>query len=169
MDAEAEPVDTDYTYTDLLERVFKQLRQNNPALSERKRHTLPPPQLVRVGTRRTMWSNFAQTAQIMHRSPEHIMSFVASELGAEASLDASQRLILKGRYMPKQAESLLKKYINEYVMCHMCRNPETTLTRDSVTRLYFIQCENCSSRRSVAPIKSGFHATMRAERRRANA
>ncbi len=97
------------------------------------------------------------------------MSFVAAELGAETSLDGVQRLILKGRYTPKQAESLLKKYINEYVMCHMCRNPETTLTRDSVTRLYFIQCENCSSRRSVTPIKSGFHASMRADRRRANA
>jgi len=30
----------------------------------------------------------------------------------------------------------------------MCRNPETTLTRDSVTRLYFLQCEACNSRRS---------------------
>ncbi len=53
----------------------------------------------------------------------------------------------------------------EYVTCHMCRNPETSLTRDSVTRLYFIQCESCGSRRSVAPIKSGFHAHTRADRR----
>ncbi len=28
---------------------------------------------------------------------------------------------------------------DEYVTCHMCKNPETTLTRDSVTRLYFLQ------------------------------
>lgn len=57
----------------------------------------------------------------------------------------------------------------EYVSCSMCRNPETTLTRDSVTRLYFIQCESCNSRRSVAPIKTGFHATNKVDRRKAKA
>ncbi len=57
----------------------------------------------------------------------------------------------------------------EYVTCHMCRNPETTLSRDSMTRLYFLKCESCSSTRSVAPIKSGFHATSRADRRAAKA
>jgi translation initiation factor 2 subunit 2 len=156
----------DYSYTELLERVFTLLREKNPNLATRKRHTMPPPQLVRVGTRKTMWANFQQITQLMHRSPEHMMSFLLAELGTEGSIDGNQRLIIKGRYQPKQIESLLKKYIVEYVTCHMCRNPETSLTRDSVTRLYFIQCESCGSRRSVAPIKSGFHATMRAERRK---
>jgi len=157
----------DYNYTELLERVFSLLHEKNPALSTRKRYTMPPPQLVRVGTRKTMWTNFAQNCSLMHRQPEHVMSFLLAELGTDGSIDGNQRLVIKGRYQPKQVESLLKKYIMEYVTCHMCRNPETTLTRDSVTRLYFIQCESCGSRRSVAPIKSGFHATMRAERRKA--
>ena len=160
---------TDYSYVELLDRMFKLLHKNNPALADRKRHTLPHPQLMRAGVRKTMWANFQQTCQIIHRSPEHLMSFVAAELGSEASLDGSQRLILKGRYVPKQAESLLKRYIIEYVTCHMCRNPDTSLTRDPVTRLYFLQCEACSSRRSVAPIKTGFHATMRADRKQAAA
>ena len=68
---------------------------------------------------------------------------------------------------PKQIESLLKKYIVEYVTCHMCRSPGTVLSRDSVTRLYFVKCETCKSTRSVAPIKAGFHATSRADRRAA--
>ena len=157
----------DYNYTELLERVFSLLHEKNPALSTRKRYTMPPPQLVRVGTRKTMWTNFAQNCSLMHRQPEHVMSFLLAELGTDGSIDGNQRLVIKGRYQPKQVESLLKKYIMEYVSCSMCRNPETSLTRDSVTRLYFIQCESCGSRRSVAPIKSGFHATMRAERRKA--
>lgn len=130
---------------------------------------MPPPQLVRVGTRKTMWSNFAAISALMHRSIEHVKAFVMAELGTEGSIDGNQRLIIKGRYVPKQIETLLKKYIMEYVTCHMCRNPETSLTRDSVTRLYFIQCESCGSRRSVAPIKTGFHATSRADRRAAKA
>jgi len=157
----------DYNYTELLERIFSLLHEKNPALSTRKRYSMPPPQLVRVGTRKTMWTNFAQNCSLMHRQPEHVMSFLLAELGTDGSIDGNQRLVIKGRYQPKQVESLLKKYIMEYVTCHMCRNPETSLTRDSVTRLYFIQCESCGSRRSVAPIKSGFHATMRQERRKA--
>lgn len=158
--------DRDYNYTELLDRVFNLLREKNPNLSVRKRHVMPPPQLLRVGTRKTMWANFAQICQLMHRQPEHVMSFLLAELGQEGSIDGSSRLVIKGRYQQKQVESLLKKYIVEYVTCHMCRNPETSLTRDSVTRLYFIQCESCGSRRSVAPIKSGFHATMRTDRRK---
>jgi len=167
--AAGETEERDYNYAELLERVFALLREKNPNLSVRKRHVMPPPQLVRVGTRKTMWANFAQICQLMHRQPEHVMSFFLAEMGTEGSIDGNQRLVIKGRYQPKQVESLLKKYIIEYVTCHMCRNPETSLTRDSVTRLYFIQCESCGSRRSVAPIKTGFHATMRTDRRKVKA
>jgi len=162
----ADSDDRDYSYFELLERVFNLLKEKNPNLATRKKHTMPPPQLVRVGTRKTMWANFNTICQTMHRQPEHVMSFCLAELGTEGSIDGNQRLIIKGRYMPKQIESLLKKYIMEYVTCHMCRNPETTLSRDNMSRLYFLQCESCGSRRSVAPIKSGFHATMRTERRK---
>ena len=103
----------------------------------------------------------------LHRQPEHVMSFLLAELGTDGSVDGKKQLILKGRFPAKNIESLLKKYIVEYVTCHMCRSPETSLTRDSVTRLYFLDCEACGSRRSVAPVKSGFHATSRADRRKA--
>mmetsp|Transcript_4233 Transcript_4233/g.6613 ORF Transcript_4233/g.6613 Transcript_4233/m.6613 type:complete len:236 (+) Transcript_4233:30-737(+) len=159
--------DRDYAYTEMLERVFDLLRERNPGIASKKRHVMPPPQLVRVGTRKTMWANFNQIAQLMHRQNEHVMSFVLAELGTEGSIDGNQRLIVKGRYVPKQLESLLKRYILEYVSCTMCRSPETTLTRDSVTRLFFLQCDKCNSRRSVAAIKSGYHATSRSDRRAA--
>lgn len=158
----------DYNYTELLDRVFTLLQEKNPSLGSRKRYSMPPPQLIRVGTRKTVWSNFSAICTLMHRQPEHVMSFLLAELGTDGSIDGSQRMMIKGRYQQKQVESLLRKYITEYVTCHMCQKPETSLTRDSVTRLYFVNCESCGSRRSVAPIKSGFHATMRAERRKAN-
>jgi translation initiation factor 2 subunit 2 len=162
--------DRDYTYTELLDRVFTLLRTKNPSLGDdRKRRSIPPPQLVRVGTKKTMWVNFAPICQALHRSSAHVEKFVFAELGSEGSVDANQRLIIKGRYVPKQMESLLRKYILEYVTCHMCKNPDTTLTRDPVTRLFFVQCESCGSRRSVALIRSGFHATSRTDRRQAKA
>ncbi len=156
----------EYTYTDMLDRVFSLLRERNPNFAVRKRQTLPAPEVVRDGTRKTVWTNFHQTAQLLRRTDEHVMDFVLAEFGTEGSIDGGNRLVLKGKFMPKQVESLLKKYIVEYVTCHMCRNPDTTLSRDSTTRLYFVKCEGCNSSRSVAPIKSGFHATNRVDRRK---
>jgi len=156
----------DYPYTQLLERCFKLLMAGNPNLKEKKRRSIPPPSLHRVGTRRTCWANFPQICKQLKRDPSHMQSFVLAELGADASNDGNGRLVIKGRYVPKQIESLLKKYILEYVTCRMCRSPETVLNRDSVTRLYFMECETCGSKRSVSHIKSGFHATTRADRRK---
>lgn len=62
--AAGESEDRDYNYTEMLERVFSLLHEKNPNLSVRKRHVMPPPQLVRVGTRKTMWANFAQICQL---------------------------------------------------------------------------------------------------------
>ncbi|CAN0417297.1 unnamed protein product, partial [Laminaria digitata] len=113
----------------------------------------------------TLWANFQDICQLMKRQPEHVFSFVVAELGTEGSIDGNQRLVLRGKYVPKYIESLLRKYIVEYVTCQMCRSPNTTLTRDPVSRLFFVHCQDCGSSRSVAPIRSGFHAQTRADRR----
>lgn len=49
----------------------------------------------------------------MHRQPEHVQSFFLAEMGTDGSIDGSIRLVIKGRFQPKQVESLLKKYIGQ--------------------------------------------------------
>ncbi|KAH8049291.1 hypothetical protein JL720_15682 [Aureococcus anophagefferens] len=154
-----------YSYKELLDRVVGILQANNPELSEKRRHTMKPPQLMRVGTKKTLWVNFQEICKMMHRSPEHVFQFFMAELGTEGSIDGTQRLVIRGKYVPKYIESLLRKYIVEYVTCQMCRSPSTSLTRDSVSRLFFLHCQDCGSSRSVAPIRAGFHAQTRADRR----
>lgn len=58
----------------MLERVFSLLREKNPNLAVRKRHVMPPPQLVRVGTRKTMWANFAQICQLSVTHTNHMLT-----------------------------------------------------------------------------------------------
>ena len=67
----------------------------------------------------------------------------------------------------RYVENLLRKYITEYVKCHMCNSLETELHRDAESRLFVLNCKSCGSQRSVAPIKAGFHATARGERKKA--
>ena len=157
----------DFTYDDMLDRVMQILHSNNPDLIEKKRRNMKPPQLTRLGTKKTLWVNFQEICTIMQRSPEHVFQFFMAELGTEGSIDGNQRLVIRGKYVPKYIESLLRKYIVEYVTCSMCRSPNTELHRDSGSRLYFCNCLDCGSSRSVAAIRSGYHATSRADRRAA--
>mmetsp|Transcript_48335 Transcript_48335/g.72069 ORF Transcript_48335/g.72069 Transcript_48335/m.72069 type:complete len:229 (-) Transcript_48335:138-824(-) len=157
----------DYTYEDLLDRVVDLLQANNPDLIEKKRRNIKPPQLTLMSSKKTLWINFQEICTMMQRPPEHVYQFFMAELGTEGSIDGNQRLVIRGKYVPKYIESLLRKYVVEYVTCEMCRSPNTDLEKDSSTRLFFCKCRDCGSSRSVAPIRSGYHATSRADRRAA--
>jgi len=154
-----------YSYTQLLNRVVDFIHQNNPELTDKKRFTMKPPQLMRVGTKKTLWVNFQEICAMMRRSADHVFQFMMAELGTEGSIDGNKRLVIRGKFVPKYIESLLRKYIGEYVACQMCRSFNTALTRDSVSRLFFVSCQDCGSSRSVAQIKAGYHAQTRADRR----
>lgn len=163
-----------YTYSDMLTRVFDLLHQNNPELQNKRKFQIKTPQLARVGTKKTVWSNFAEICSMMRRNPDHVFQFMMSELGTEGSIDGNSRLVIRGKFQPKYIESLLRKYIGEYVTCQMCRSFNTTLRRDPTSRLYFVECVpaestgekgGCGSSRSVAQIRAGYHAQTRADRR----
>ena len=149
--------DRDYTYRELLGRVFGILRTNNPDLAgEKRKFTIVPPQVVREGSKKTAFSNIADLARRMRRPLEHLTAFILTELGTIGSSDGAQRLIIKGRFQQLQIENVLRRYIVEYVTCKTCRSPDTILVKEN--RLFFMQCESCGSSRSVTAIKSGFKA-----------
>jgi len=157
-DATSVAEDRDYTYEELLKRVFDIMRLKNPAMTEggKKKFVMKPPQVVRIGTKKTSFVNFADICRILHRQPKHLLAFLLAELGTSGSVDGGNQLIIKGRFQQKQIENVLRRYIKEYVTCHTCRSPDTILHKE--TRLFFLQCETCGSRCSVASIKSGFQA-----------
>ncbi|XP_071481958.1 eukaryotic translation initiation factor 2 subunit 2-like [Diadema antillarum] len=148
----------DYTYDELLTRVFDIMRSKNPDMvtGEKKRFVMRPPQVVRVGTKKSSFVNFTEICKMLHRPTEHLLNFLLAELGTSGSIDGNNQLIIKGRFQQKQMESVLRRYIKEYVTCHTCRSSETFLHKEN--RLFFLQCERCQSRCSVASIKSGFQA-----------
>ncbi|PON74873.1 Translation initiation factor 2, beta subunit [Trema orientale] len=149
--------DRDYEYEELLGRVFNILRENNPELAgDRRRTVMRPPQVLREGTKKTVFVNFMDLCKTMHRQPDHVMAFLLAELGTSGSLDGQQRLVVKGRFAPKNFEGILRRYVNEYVICIGCKSPDTILSKEN--RLFFLRCEKCGSGRSVAPIKAGFVA-----------
>jgi len=148
----------DYTYDELLTRVFNIIKEKNPDMitGEKKKFVMKPPQVARVGTKKTSFSNFADICKLLRRQEKHLLNFLLAELGTSGSLDIQKQLTIKGRFQQKQIENVLRRYIKEYVTCHTCRSPDTTMVKEE--RLFFLKCENCGATCSVASIKSGFQA-----------
>lgn len=150
--------DRDYQYDELLQRVFGIMRDKNPEMvaGEKKKFVMRPPQVARVGSKKTAFANFTEIAKMLHRQPKHLLAFLFAELGTSGAIDGSNQLIMKGRFQQKHIENVLRRYIKEYVTCHTCRSPDTILNKE--TRLFFLQCMTCHSSCSVQTIKTGFQA-----------
>merc|ERR1711892_861254 len=137
---------------------FGIMRDKNPEMvaGEKKKFVMRPPQVARVGSKKTAFANFTEIAKMLHRQPKHLLAFLFAELGTSGAIDGSNQLIMKGRFQQKHIENVLRRYIKEYVTCHTCRSPDTILNKE--TRLFFLQCMTCHSSCSVQTIKTGFQA-----------
>lgn len=154
----------DFSYEELLTKFFKILRDNNPDLASDRsgvKYKIPPPSVIRDG-KKSIFANIKDISDRMHRPTEHVIQFLFAELGTSGSVDGTARLVIKGRYTPKQLETVLRKYITEYVSCKTCKSINTKLSKEN--RLYFLECNSCGSRRSVASIKTGYQAIIKRPR-----
>lgn len=109
--------DRDYTYEELLQHVFNIIKEKNPDIiaGEKRRLVMRPPQVLRVGTKKSSFANFIDICKSLHRQPKHMQAFLLAELGTSGSVDANNQLIIKGRFQQKQIESVLRRYISELI------------------------------------------------------
>ena len=45
---------------------------------------------------------------MMHRNSEHVYQFMMAELGTEGSIDGNQRLVIRGKFVPKVSYGTIK-------------------------------------------------------------
>merc|ERR1719394_989514 len=81
--------DRDYTYDELLQRVYNVMKEKNPdsVMGEKKKFVMRPPQVVKVGAKKTAFVNFTEIAKMLHRQPKHLLAFLFAELGTTGALD----------------------------------------------------------------------------------
>lgn len=159
--------DAGLPYADLLSRFFNILRANNPELAGDRsgpKFRIPPPVCLRDG-KKTIFSNIQDISEKLQRSPDHLIQYLFAELGTSGSIDGQKRLVIKGKFLSKQMENVLRRYILEYVTCKTCKSINTELKKEQSNRLYFLVCKSCGSTRSVSSIKTGFQATVGKRRR----
>jgi translation initiation factor 2 subunit 2 len=129
-------------YRTLLDRAYSQLPEQ---VTSYERWTVPRPD-VRIAGRRTVIMNFKEIADELRRDPEHLLKFLSGEMATLANFDGT-RAVFQGRFRTDSIRNLLEVYTNRYVVCPVCKRPDTRVVRDR--RLWFLQCEACGARSSM--------------------
>lgn len=140
----------DNTYSDLLERCSF-VNKTKTKLG------IKPPIVQKDGSKRSVWINFNDTYVSLKRDPKHILQFFLNELTTTGSIDANNRLIIRGNFNSSDFEKLLKRYIHRYVMCNSCKSIDTIIHNES--RLIFIHCNQCNTKYTIDKISNGYVAS----------
>jgi translation initiation factor 2 subunit 2 len=146
----------EYEYRDLLVRGLTTIKMNKEREEKSKKLVIKPPKISFDGPRKTVFVNFEEIVEILNREAKHLSKFMNIEFGTTSNTDGYGHLVFNGRYKIDVFENILRKYIDEYVMCKMCNNIKTTMYKDKESKLHIIQCNNCGASRSAAKMKEGY-------------
>jgi translation initiation factor 2 subunit 2 len=130
------------SYQALLERAHAKLP---PVRTGAERFQVPEPDVMSDG-KNTMIRNFQEITGVLRREPDHVIQFLAKELGCPGVLDLP-RGILKSRITKDQISQRLREYTAKYVICSECKRPDTHLKKEG--RLTLLICEACGAQRPV--------------------
>ena len=131
-------------YTKMLNRALEKIPKK-PTTGER--FEMPKPHTIRIGGR-TIIQNFGEVCTQLNRDPHHILKFLSKEIATAATFDGT-RAVFQGKFGYQSIERLLEIYVNRYVICPICRRPDTKVEKQG--RFFFLVCEACGARSSVLP------------------
>lgn len=131
-----------FNYDELLKRATEQM----PTVQAKKeRLELPRIMIQTVGMRTTI-ANFKEIADALDRDPQHVIKFLTREMATAATFHDS-RAIFQGKFRADSFERLLSRYLEGYVVCPVCKRPDTKIVKEK--RLTFLVCNACGAKSSI--------------------
>ncbi len=131
-----------FNYDDLLKRACDQMPE---VQTKRERLELPRIMIQTVGMR-TVINNFKDISDSLDRDPQHLLKFLTREMATAATFH-DNRAIFQGKFRVDSFERLLQRYMEGYVVCPVCKRPDTKLNREK--RLAFLICNACGAKSAI--------------------
>ena len=113
--------------------------------AKKERLELPRIQIQTIGMR-TIIFNFKEIADALDRDPQHVLKFLTREMATAATFHDS-RAIFQGKFRADSFERLLQRYLEGYVVCPVCKRPDTKLVKEK--RLAFLVCNACGAKSAI--------------------
>ena len=134
-----------YNYERLLDRAYSLLPKKAPA-ARRERLVIPKPEIM-ISGKKTFITNFKQICEILNREPRLVLRFLLKELAVPGEIE-DQAAIIQGEISPKVIVSLMDRFVRDYVICPVCKSPDTILKKER--RLMVLRCMACGA---VSPVR----------------
>ena len=112
----------DEPYETLLKKAYAHVTEPSESV---ERFTVPEARSYIEG-KTTVLENFSEIADTIRRDKDHLMKFLLGELGTAGKIDGS-RAIFNGKFESSLIVSLIKGYVDDYVICSECGSPTPAL------------------------------------------
>lgn len=94
---------------------------------------------------KTVVANLPSVAQSLARPPSYVIKYFGFELGAQTNTNPKDdRWIINGAHQSDKLQESLDGFINKFVLCKDCKNPETEFTIKDGRIL--LDCKACGQR-----------------------
>lgn len=140
------------SYEDLLKKAYTIITE--PTEFE-DRFTVPAARVFIEG-KTTVLENFAEITSTLRRDQDHLMKHLLGELGTAGKIDGT-RAIFSGKFEQEQINSIIKGYVDDYVVCSECGKPDTRLVKTE--RVLMLQCDACGGHRPVRKRKAAVESS----------
>ena len=135
------------SYEDLLKKAYTNITE--PTEFE-DRFTVPPARVFIEG-KTTVLENFAEIANTLRRDQDHLMKHLLGELGTAGKIEGT-RAVFSGKFEQEQINTIIKGYVDDYVICSECGKPDTRLVKTE--RVLTLRCDACGGHRPVRKRKA---------------
>ena len=101
---------------------------------------------------KTVIPNMSDVARALSRPPAYITKFFGCELGAQTPFDEkNDRYIVNGAHDAARLRELLDAFIDKFILCRSCKNPETDLVilKSGRNEDIIRDCKACGERTGI--------------------
>eukprot|EP00002_Diphylleia_rotans_P028122 TRINITY_DN5672_c0_g1_i3.p1 TRINITY_DN5672_c0_g1~~TRINITY_DN5672_c0_g1_i3.p1 ORF type:complete len:214 (+),score=34.02 TRINITY_DN5672_c0_g1_i3:61-702(+) len=135
----------DYSYFELLSRVYD---LQGPQLKIDSDLIRPGPKAIiihRIGSTRMAWTNFFDYCTSIGRNPHHFAEWLARDMSIDCTFCQENELAFKNIIPAKELSLSAETYLKRFVICRVCHSPDTRLNQDYVGR-WVVTCLQCMTR-----------------------
>ncbi|MEM1988436.1 MAG: translation initiation factor IF-2 subunit beta [Candidatus Woesearchaeota archaeon] len=129
-------------YLKLLEKAYSQI----PQLDEASMRLKIPEVEAEIEGNKTLLRNIRQIAKIINRDPEHLLKYFMKKYATPGQL-LPKFGVLNRKVPLNELDQVLKNYIDEFVICPVCKSPDTDIIPNGAYGT--LKCKACGSKTTI--------------------
>ncbi|MEK6906933.1 MAG: translation initiation factor IF-2 subunit beta [Nanoarchaeota archaeon] len=131
---------------DSYEKLLEKAKSSLPEIKQSSERFEMPKAVGHVQGNKTIISNFSAIVKTFNRDQSHFLKYLLRELASPGNVDGP-RLILGRKISSGLINDKIEEYAREFVLCHVCRKPDTILKKEE--RITMMKCSACGAKSPV--------------------